>query len=717
MVKVVNRTKGKDNRRQCLRSFNGIQIMKYPLKDVRNIGIMAHIDAGKTTTTERFLFYTGKVHRVGEVDEGSATMDWMEQEKERGITITSAATTCVWNGTQINIIDTPGHVDFTVEVERSLMVLDGAIMIFSAVEGVEPQSETVWRQADKYRIPRISFINKMDRMGADFSRTVNMMEERLGANPVLLQIPLGKEENFEGVIDLIKMKAVKWYEERWGINLYEEDISREHIAQAEEFHELLIEKVCDLDESITRKYLEEKPIGEDEIIKVLRKGTINDAIHPVLCGSAFKNKGVQKLLDAVISFLPSPLDIPAIEGVNPVSGKTEKRLPEESEPFSAVVFKIATDFHVGKLVFVRIYSGVVEQGKAVYNSNIKKHERVNRILQMHANKRLQIPSVSCGNIAAFVGLKESRTGHTLSTLKHPILFKTPTFPEPVISIAIEPHSQMDSEKLGSTLRTLKDEDPTFIVKYNEETGQTIISGMGELHLEVLLNRMIREFGVKANVGNPQVAYKETTTSSQIVEEKFAKQTGGRGQYAHVKIQVEPLGKGKGIVFESKIAQGVIPKEFISSVKAGILEAAENGVIAGFPVVDVKATLLDGSYHQVDSSDIAFRRAGSIAFYKAMEKDNPKLLEPIMELEIVSPESYTGEIIKDIQSRRAKVLGMEQREKNRIIEAFVPLSEMFGYATALRSLSQGRAVYSMQFHGYETVSEGLQTTILKKIRGY
>ncbi len=690
---------------------------KYSVEKLRNIGIMAHIDAGKTTTTERILFYTGKVHRVGEVDEGSATMDWMEQEKERGITITSAATTCIWKDTQINIIDTPGHVDFTVEVERSLMVLDGAIIIFSAVEGVEPQSETVWRQANKYNTPRISFINKMDRMGADFYRTVKMMEERLSANPLLLQIPLGKEENFEGVIDLVRMKAVKWYEERWGIDYFEEDIPENYVDKAHHYYELLIERICDLDENITKKYIEEESITEDEIIRVIRKGTIEDTIHPVLCGAAFRNKGVQKLLDAVIDFLPSPLDIPPIEGTNPVTGKIEKRLAQIDEPFSAVVFKIATDFHVGKVAFVRVYSGEIEEGKAVYNSNIKKHERVNRILHMHANKRSQIHSVSCGNIATFVGLKESRTGHTLSTLKHPILFKTPTFPEPVISVAIEPTSQKDSEKLNATLKNLRDEDPTFEVEYNEETGQMIISGMGELHLDVLLNRMIREFGVKAHVGNPQVAYKETIRKPQTAEERFVKQTGGKGQYAHVKIQIEPHERGKGFIFENNLRQGVIPKEFIPAIRAGIVEAMENGVLIGFPVVDIKATLLDGSYHPVDSSDIAFRRASSIAFYKATEAASPILLEPIMELEIVALDSYIGEIMKDIQSRRARVLGMRHREGNRIIEAFVPLSEMFGYATTLRSLSQGRAVYSMQFHKYDFVPEELQETLLKKLRGY
>jgi elongation factor G len=688
-----------------------------PLKNVRNIGIMAHIDAGKTTTTERILFYTGKVHRVGEVDEGSATMDWMAQEKERGITITSAATTCVWNDIQINIIDTPGHVDFTVEVERSLMVLDGAIIIFSAVEGVEPQSETVWRQAEKYNIPRISFINKMDRVGSDFYRTVKMMEERISAKPILLQIPLGKEETFEGVIDLVKMKAIKWSEEEWGMNYFETDIPAEYSESSSHYRELLIENLCDIDETIANKFIEEKEIREDEIKRVIRKGTISNTIHPVLCGSAFKNKGVQKLLDGVIDFLPSPLDIPPMVGVNPFTEKEEKRFPKVEEPFSAIVFKIATDFHVGKIAFVRIYSGEVKEGQAVYNTNLGKHERVNRILIMHANKRSQVKVISCGNIAAFIGLKESRTGHSLSTKKNPILFQTPTFPVPVISVAIEPTSQKDAEKLSSTLKTLHEEDPTFEVKYNEETGQMIISGMGELHLDVLLNRMIREFGVKAKVGNPQVAYKETILTEQYGEEKFVKQTGGKGQYAHVKIKIEPLERGKGFVFEEKIQHGAIPREFFPPIKKGIEEAMENGVLAGFPVIDVKVTLLDGSYHPVDSNDIAFRRAGTIAFYKATEEAEPVLLEPIMELEITSPEEYTGEIMKDIQGRRAQVLGMRHREKNRIIEVLVPLSGMFGYATSLRSLSQGRAVYSMQFHNYDVVPEDIQETILKKIRGF
>jgi len=690
---------------------------KYQLENVRNIGIMAHIDAGKTTTTERILFYTGKVHRVGEVDEGSATMDWMEQEKERGITITSAATTCVWNGTQINIIDTPGHVDFTVEVERSLMVLDGAIIIFSAVEGVEPQSETVWRQASKYNTPRIVFINKMDRTGADFYRTIGMMEERLTTKPVLVQIPLGKEEKFEGIIDLIHMKVIKWQDKMWGIDYYEEEIPPDYLNEASEYRELLIEKVCDFDENITRKYVEEEPITEDDIIETIRKGTIENKLQPVLCGSAFKNKGVQKLLDAVVDFLPSPLDRPPIEGTNIVTGKPDKRFARNSEPFSAIVFKIATDFHVGKLAFVRVYSGEIEEGKSVYNTNLKKHERVNRILLMHANKRRQVHSVSSGNIAAFIGLKQSRTGHTLSTLKHPIIFETPTFPEPVISVAIEPLSQQDSEKLGSTLRALHDEDPTFEVKYDDETGQTIISGMGELHLDVLLNRMIREFSVKAKIGNPHVAYKETIRNQQFAEEKFVKQTGGKGQYAHVKLCLEPSTRGKGFIFENEVREGRIPKEFIPAVRKGIYEAMENGVLAGFPMVDIKAVLTDGSYHSVDSSDIAFRRAGSIAFYKAAEAASPVLLEPVMELEIISPEMYLGEVIKDIQSRRAQVLGMRQREGSRIIEVFVPLAEMFGYATTLRSLSQGRAVYSMQFHKYDFVPQEIQAKLLKRIRGY
>ena len=691
--------------------------MRYPLNKVRNIGIMAHIDAGKTTTTERILFYTGKVHRVGEVDEGSATMDWMDQEKERGITITSAATTCVWNDTQINIIDTPGHVDFTVEVERSLMALDGAIIIFSAVEGVEPQSETVWRQADKYKVPRIAFVNKMDRIGADFYRTVEMMKERLTAKPVPIQIPLGKENDFEGVIDLISMKVVKWYEERWGINYYEEEIPESYRVEANKYRESLVESLCDIDDDITNKYIEEEHISEEDIIGAVRKGTIDNTFYPVLCGAAFKNKGVQKLLDAVVNFLPSPLDVPPIEGINPITGKKEQRLPSETEPFSAVVFKIATDFHVGKLAFVRVYSGEIKEGKSVYNTNIKKHERVNRILIMHANKRAQVDSISCGNIAAFIGLKESRTGHTLSTSKHPIIFETPSFPEPVISVAIEPSSQKDADKLNVTLKALKEEDPTFEVKFNEETGQIIISGMGELHLDVLLNRMMREFGVKANVGNPQVAYKETIRKVQIAEEKFVKQTGGRGQYAHVKIQIEPLQRGKGFVFENSIKQGVIPKEFIPAIREGIIEAMANGVLAGFPMVDIKATLLDGSYHSVDSSDIAFRRASSVAFYKATETASPVLLEPIMDLEIIAPELYVGDIMKDIRSRRAQVLGIQQNEKNRIIEALVPLAEMFGYATTLRSLSQGRAIYSMQFHQYDFVPTDIQETILKKIRGY
>jgi elongation factor G len=690
---------------------------KYPLENLRNIGIMAHIDAGKTTTTERILFYSGKVHRVGEVDEGSATMDWMEQEKERGITITSAATTCIWHDTQINIIDTPGHVDFTIEVERSLMVLDGAIIIFSGVEGVEPQSETVWRQADKYNIPRISFINKMDRTGVDFNRTVEMMKDRLSATPVLMQLPLGKEEGFEGVIDLVRMKAVKWYEERWGINYYEEDIPDKYKDEAHYYNELLIEKICDIDEIVAEKYIEEEPISETEIKKAVRKGTISGHIHPVFCGSAFRNKGVQKLLDGVVDFLPSPLEVPPIVGTNPDTGKKEKRLPEKSAPFSAIVFKIATDFHVGKLAFVRVYSGEIEEGKAVYNSNIGKHERVNRILLVHANKRQQVKSVSSGDIAAFIGLKNSQTGHSLSTKKHPIIFQTPTFPEPVISVAIEPTSQKDSEKLNSALYALKDEDPTFEVKYNEETGQTIISGMGELHLDVILNRMIREFGVHANVGNPQVAYKETIRESRIEEERLVKQTGGKGQYAHVKIEIEPSKGEEDSVFENRIRKGAIPKEFIPAIKAGIEEAKESGVLLGFPVIDIKVILLDGSFHPVDSSDIAFKRASSRAFNRAMEKASPALLEPIMELEIVSPEQYTGEIMKDIQSRRARVLGMRHRDKNRIIEVLVPLSEMFGYATNLRSLSQGRAVYSMQFHKYDFVPEELQDGLLKKIRGY
>ncbi len=690
---------------------------EYSLKQIRNIGIMAHIDAGKTTTTERILFYTGKVHRVGEVDEGSATMDWMDQERERGITITSAATTCIWKETQINIIDTPGHVDFTIEVERSLMVLDGAIVVFSAVEGVEPQSETVWRQADKYTIPRISFINKMDRTGADFYRTTEMIKERLSGVPVLIQIPFGKEETFEGIIDLIRMKVVKWEKEQWGLNCYEEEIPEDLREMADHYRDIMIEKLTDFDEIITKKFIEETEITTDEILRALRAGTLQNSIQPVLCGSALKNKGIQKIMDAVIDFLPSPLDIPPIKGMNPETEKQEKRFADKEGPFSAIVFKIATDVHVGKLAFVRAYSGTIKTGKAVYNSNLKKHERINRILLMHANKRTQIDQLTCGNIAAFVGLKEARTGHTLSTKEHPIIFQSPTFPKPVISVAIEPTSQKDSLKLDTTLQALHDEDPTFEVKFDEETGQRIISGMGELHLEILLTRMIREFGVKAHVGNPQVAYKETIREMKVIEEKFVRQTGGKGLYAHVKLQIEPLRREGGFIFEDKSKYGVIPKEFISAIQKGIIEAMENGVLAGFPVIDIKATLLDGSFHSVDSSDIAFMRASSIAFYKATENASPVLLEPIMKLEIVSPEAYTGEIMKDIQGRRARVLGMDHREGCRIIDVLVPLAEMFGYATTLRSLSQGRAMSSMEFSNYNFVPDTLQEVILRKIRGY
>jgi elongation factor G len=690
---------------------------EYPLQQVRNIGIMAHIDAGKTTATERILFYTGKVHRIGEVDEGSATMDWMLQEKERGITITSAATTCIWRDTQINIIDTPGHVDFTVEVERSLMVLDGAVMIFSAVEGVEPQSETVWHQTSKYRVPRLSFINKMDRTGADFYRTVSMMEERLGASPLLLQIPLGKEEAFVGIIDLIRMRAIKWQVEEYGVHFIEEDIREEYMTQAHHYREVMIEQLGDIDEHIAHKYVEDEAIAVEELVAAIRKGTIASVIHPVLCGSALKNKGVQRLMDAIVDFLPSPLEVPPIEGINPETGKTETRLPSKDEPFSAMVFKIASDEHVGKLAFVRAYSGEFHAGKAVYNSNLERHERVSRILLMHANKRSQISTLSCGHIAAFIGLRDARTGHTLSIKKHPIVFRTPTFPVPVISVAIEPTSQKDTEKLHVTLRMLQDEDPTFTVKSDEDTGQTIISGMGELHLEVLLERMVREFGVKANIGNPQVAYKETIRESSVAEEKFVKQTGGRGQYAHVKIRIEPLERGKHFAFEDSTRQGIIPREFIPAIREGIVAAMENGVLVGFPVVDIKAILLDGSFHPVDSTTIAFRTASSIAFYKATKEASPSLLEPIMELEIVTPEQYTGDIMKDIQSRRAQVLGMRQRERYRIVDALVPLAEMFGYTTTLRSLSQGRATSSLQFKAYDFVPDDLQETILKKIRGF
>lgn len=682
-----------------------------PLERCRNIGIMAHIDAGKTTVTERILYYTGVSYKIGEVHEGTATMDWMEQEQERGITITSATTTCFWNNHRINIIDTPGHVDFTIEVERSLKVLDGAIAVFCAVGGVEPQSETVWRQADKYKVPRIAFVNKMDRVGADFFRVVSMMYERLGTNPVPVVIPLGAEDKYQGVIDLIKMRAVVWDEETLGAKFHYEEIPSDYKSQAEEWREKLIEKISDVDEKIMEKYLDGQEIKEEEIFSALRKGTLDFKIVPVLCGSAFKNKGVQPLLDAVVSFLPSPIDIPPIKGKTP-DGVEEIRKVDDNEPFSALAFKIMTDPFVGQLTYFRVYSGKLESGSYIYNSTKGKKERIGRLLKMHANKREEIKEVLAGDIAAAVGLKFTTTGDTLCDENNPIILEAMEFPEPVISIAVEPKTKADQEKLGMSLQKLAMEDPSFRVKTDEETGQTIISGMGELHLEIIIDRLMREFKVEANVGKPQVAYKETITKPAKAEGKYIRQTGGRGQYGHCWIEIQPLEPAGGFIFENKIVGGVIPKEYIPAIEKGIREALDLGVLAGYPVTDVKVTLFDGSYHEVDSSEMAFKIAGSMAFKEAFSKAGPILLEPIMKVEVVTPENFMGDVMGDLNSRRGKIQGMEMRGSAQVINAFVPLADMFGYATDLRSMTQGRATYTMQFSHYEPVPANIAEQILK-----
>lgn len=682
-----------------------------PLERCRNIGIMAHIDAGKTTVTERILYYTGVSYKIGEVHEGTATMDWMEQEQERGITITSATTTCFWNNHRINIIDTPGHVDFTIEVERSLKVLDGAIAVFCAVGGVEPQSETVWRQADKYKVPRIAFVNKMDRVGADFFRVVSMMYERLGTNPVPVVIPLGAEDKYQGVIDLIKMRAVVWDEETLGAKFHYEEIPSDYKSQAEEWREKLIEKISDVDEKIMEKYLDGQEIKEEEIFSALRKGTLDFKIVPVLCGSAFKNKGVQPLLDAVVSFLPSPIDIPPIKGKTP-DGVEEIRKVDDNEPFSALAFKIMTDPFVGQLTYFRVYSGKLESGSYIYNSTKGKKERIGRLLKMHANKREEIKEVLAGDIAAAVGLKFTTTGDTLCDENNPIILEAMEFPEPVISIAVEPKTKADQEKLGMSLQKLAMEDPSFRVKTDEETGQTIISGMGELHLEIIIDRLMREFKVEANVGKPQVAYKETITKPAKAEGKYIRQTGGRGQYGHCWIEIQPLEPAGGFVFENKIVGGVIPKEYIPAIEKGIREALDLGVLAGYPVTDVKVTLFDGSYHEVDSSEMAFKIAGSMAFKEAFSKAGPILLEPIMKVEVVTPENFMGDVMGDLNSRRGRIQGMEMRGSAQVINAFVPLADMFGYATDLRSMTQGRATYTMQFSHYEPVPANIAEQILK-----
>lgn len=684
---------------------------QFSLKKTRNIGIMAHIDAGKTTTTERILYYTGRVHKMGEVHDGAAVMDWMEQEQERGITITSAATTCQWKEHRINIIDTPGHVDFTVEVERSLRVLDGAIALFCSVGGVEPQSETVWRQADKYRVPRIAFVNKMDRMGADFFQVVEMMKERLGANAIPIQIPIGKEDEFQGVIDLLTMEAII-YEDDLGVKYTRTEIPEEYIKEAEEYREKLVEVLSEKDDDLMMKYLEGEEITVDELKEHLRRAAINVELIPVLCGSAFKNKGVQLLLDAVLDYLPSPVDVPPVKGINPDTGEEDTRKADEEAPFSALAFKIMADPYVGKLAFFRVYSGVLNAGSYVYNSSKDKRERVGRILQMHANHREERTEVYAGDLAAAVGLKNTSTGDTLCDADHPIVLEAMEFPEPVISVAIEPKSKADQDKLGMALQRLAEEDPTFKVKTDEETGQTIIEGMGELHLEIIVDRLLREFKVDANIGKPQVAYRETITQKVAgVNGKFIRQSGGRGQYGHVVLDIEPLGEGDGFEFENKIVGGVIPKEYIPAVEAGVIEAMENGVLAGYPVVDVKVSLVDGSYHDVDSSEMAFKIAGSIGFKEAAKKAGPVILEPIMKVEVVVPEDYMGDVIGDLNGRRGQVSGMETRATAQVVKANVPLSEMFGYATDLRSKTQGRATYTMQFSHYKPAPKNIAKEIM------
>ncbi|MGE5399810.1 MAG: elongation factor G [Ignavibacteriales bacterium] len=680
---------------------------------VRNIGIMAHIDAGKTTTTERILFYTGKTHRIGEVHEGAATMDWMEQEKERGITITSASTTCFWNGHHINIIDTPGHVDFTVEVERSLRVLDGAIALFCAVGGVEPQSETVWRQADKYGVPRIAFVNKMDRVGADFYHAVDMMRERLGANAIPISLPIGEGDLFAGEIDLITFKARMYNEDSYGATFEEIEIPASLRELANKFRTKMLEAVSDVDDTLLEKYLDGQEITEGEIKKVLRLATLQAKIIPVLCGSSFKNKGVQRLLDSVIDFLPSPLDAGELVAHHPDSSDEIIRKIDSKEEFTGLAFKIQTDPYVGKLTYVRIYSGTCKAGSYVYNSVSGKKERVGRILQMHANHRMDIDDIQAGDIAAIVGLKYTKTGDTLCSEKDPVILEKMIFPEPVIEIAIEPKTKADQDKLSDALSKLSDEDPTFRVKVNDETGQTLISGMGELHLEILVDRMKREFKVEANVGKPQVAYRESILNTVNSEGKFVKQSGGRGKFGHVWIELGPNEPGKGYEFINAIVGGVIPKEYIPAVSAGIQEAMRNGVIAGFPVVDIKAKLYDGSYHDVDSDEISFKVAGSIAFKEGARKAKPVLLEPMMAVEVTTPEDYLGDIMGDLNSRRGKIEGFAARKDAQIIKAVVPLAEMFGYATILRSMTQGRAIYSMQFSHYSEVPKSIADEIAEK----
>jgi elongation factor G len=683
---------------------------KYSLENTRNVGIMAHIDAGKTTVTERILYYTGKVHRIGEVHDGAATMDWMEQEQERGITITSAATTAEWRDTRVNIIDTPGHVDFTVEVERSLRILDGAVALFCAKGGVEPQSETVWHQANKYNVPRIAFVNKMDIMGADFMFCLDMMRKRLGANAIPLQLPIGAEAEFAGIVDIVTMRAF-YYMDDLGNEIQERDIPEDMLEMAKEQREILLEAVAEHDEVLMEKYLDGDELTIDEIKACIRRATINVEIIPVLCGSAYKNKGVQKLLDAIIDYMPSPLDVATIEGVSSDTEETLEMKPDDDGPFSALAFKIMADPFVGKLCFFRVYSGTLKAGSYIYNSSKGRKERIGRILLMHANHREDADAIYSGDIAAAVGLKQTSTGDTLCEQKTPVILESMDFPEPVISIAIEPKTKAGQEKMIIALQKLSEEDPTFKTKIDKETGQTIISGMGELHLEIIVDRMLREFKVEANIGKPQVSYKETIKKKVQAEGRFVRQSGGRGQFGHCNIELEPLEPGSGYIFEDKIVGGAIPKEYISAVKNGILESMSSGVLGGYQMIDIKATLYDGSYHEVDSSEMAFKIAGSMAFKNGAKKASPVLLEPIMRIDIVVPEDYMGDVMGDLNSRRGRIEGMETRAKAQVITANVPLSEMFGYATELRSRTQGRGTFTMQFSHYDIVPKSIEENIL------
>jgi elongation factor G len=690
---------------------------QYPLEKTRNIGIMAHIDAGKTTTTERILYYTGRSYKIGEVHEGTAVMDWMVQEQERGITITSAATTCFWQDCRVNIIDTPGHVDFTMEVERSLRVLDGAIAILDAVSGVEPQTETVWRQADKYRVPRLVYVNKMDRVGADFYRCLDMLKDRLGAHPVPIQIPIGREDQFRGMVNLIEQVAYVWEDdESLGQTFTTQDIPADMLPQVKQYREKMIEGLAEVDERLMEKYLGEEKISPEEIKAAVRAGTISMKLFPVICGASFKNKGVQPMLDCVVDHLPSPLDVPAIKGVNPESQQTETREADPRAPFSALAFKIMNDKFVGQLVFVRVYSGTLNAGTGVYNSTRDKKERIGRLVRMHANDREDVESVSAGDIAAVVGLKDTRTGDTLCDPNKPIVLESMDFPTPVIAVAIEPKTKADEEKLGMSLARLALEDPTFKVNVDPETNQTLIHGMGELHLEIIVDRLLREFKVEANVGKPQVAYRETIRQKAEAQGRFVRQTGGRGQYGDVWLEIEPAETGAGVVFENKLKGPTIPREYVPAVEKGVKEAAETGVLAGYPVVDVKIALTDGSYHEVDSSEMAFKIAGSMGFKEACRKGKPVLLEPVMDVEVVCPSEYQGVVVGDLNSRRGKILAMEVRAGAQVIRAHVPLAQMFGYATDVRSMTQGRATYTMQFARYEEVPRPIAEEIMAKVAG-